>query len=380
MPFIGSYTILLTEMIELARHIEILLLDNDCVIVPQFGGFMAHHASSVYSDSEALFLPPSRTLGFNPQLTINDSLLVQSYVEAYDISYPEALRRIEEKVNELSQCIANEGFCELPNIGTLSLNGEGAYNFQPIAAGILTPSLYGLSSFEMKPLAANAEQKDVNSSSQALGYAENGAKDENVSNDDSDDYESAKVISIKVEKLKRIAIAAAMVVFFALVSLPLGHRGYAEINLCTIDSGVLGRLMPSLEIKGVMPRLQVVKESIQVDEESINVAERTSGITEKEGLSTIAKNDVTISKNEAVQLKKIPETEYVLVLASHVAKTNADEYVSKLQALGLTDARVVEKGARKVVCGSYASEAEANHARSLLSTLGINDAWVLLVK
>ena len=30
-------------MIELARHIEILLLENDCVIVPELGGFIAHY-------------------------------------------------------------------------------------------------------------------------------------------------------------------------------------------------------------------------------------------------------------------------------------------------------------------------------------------------
>ena len=30
-------------MNELSRHIEILLLSNDCVIVPCFGGCVAHH-------------------------------------------------------------------------------------------------------------------------------------------------------------------------------------------------------------------------------------------------------------------------------------------------------------------------------------------------
>ena len=29
-------------MIELAKHIEVLLLENDCVIVPGLGGFIAH--------------------------------------------------------------------------------------------------------------------------------------------------------------------------------------------------------------------------------------------------------------------------------------------------------------------------------------------------
>lgn len=75
-------------MIELERHIEILLLENDCVIVPDLGGFMAHHCEARYDAEDHLFLPPQRTLGFNPQLKLNDSLLAQSYVEAYDISYP----------------------------------------------------------------------------------------------------------------------------------------------------------------------------------------------------------------------------------------------------------------------------------------------------
>ena len=87
-------------MIKLGRHIEILLLDNDRVIVPQFGGFTAHYVNAQCEVSTNFFYPPLRTLGFNPQLTINDSLLAQSYIEAYDISYPEAIRRIEGEVEE----------------------------------------------------------------------------------------------------------------------------------------------------------------------------------------------------------------------------------------------------------------------------------------
>ena len=73
-------------MIELAQHIEALLLENDCVIVPNFGGFVAHYAPATYVKEENLFLPPTRTIGFNPQLKLNDGVLVQSYMSAYDTS------------------------------------------------------------------------------------------------------------------------------------------------------------------------------------------------------------------------------------------------------------------------------------------------------
>ena len=122
-------------MIELDRHIEILLLSNDCVIVPGLGGFMTHHVGARYDDNDQMYLPPLRTLGFNPQLTMNDSLLVQSYIEAYDISYPEALRRIESEVEELKQHIETAGYYELNDIGGLSLNEEGKYLFTRQAAG-----------------------------------------------------------------------------------------------------------------------------------------------------------------------------------------------------------------------------------------------------
>ena len=145
-------------MIEIQRHIEILLLDNDCVIVPGFGGFMAHHVSARYDESDGSFLPPLRTIGFNPQLTMNDSLLVQSYIEAYDLSYPEALKRIEDEVNEIRQTLENKGTYEMTDLGVLSLNEEGNIIFQPCEAGILTPNLYGLSNFNMRPLAFESEK------------------------------------------------------------------------------------------------------------------------------------------------------------------------------------------------------------------------------
>ena len=139
-------------MIELARHLEVLLLSNDCVTVPDFGGFVAHYVPARIDEADQTFLPPTRTVGFNPQLKMNDSLLVQSYVEANDISYPEALRRIEQEVDNIKKQIMYNGSYQLENIGMLTINDEGSYCFEPNESGLLTPTLYGLSSFDFRPL------------------------------------------------------------------------------------------------------------------------------------------------------------------------------------------------------------------------------------
>ena len=84
-------------MIELAKHIEVLLLENDCVIVPGLGGFIAHYRSSIYNKEMREFYPPVRTIGFNPKLVMNDGLLVQSYMSKtgfqHFIKYKKGKRR-----------------------------------------------------------------------------------------------------------------------------------------------------------------------------------------------------------------------------------------------------------------------------------------------
>ncbi len=59
-------------MNELSRHIEVLLLEHDCVIIPQLGGFVAQYVSSHRVTAEQTIYPPFRTVGINAQLTLND--------------------------------------------------------------------------------------------------------------------------------------------------------------------------------------------------------------------------------------------------------------------------------------------------------------------
>ena len=134
-------------MIELSRHIEALMLTHDLVIVPGLGGFVARCAPARYMADESLFLPPLRTIGFNPDLTFNDGLLVQSYMAVYESTYPDTLRMIEEAVDELKNKLLAGEDVQLHGIGTLSASLDGPLRFTPCEAGVVSPSLYGLGSF-----------------------------------------------------------------------------------------------------------------------------------------------------------------------------------------------------------------------------------------
>ena len=327
------------HVIELERHIEILLLSNDCVIVPDFGGFMAHHVDAYYDEEENLFLPPQRTLGFNPQLKINDSLLAQSYVEAYDISYPEAILRIEDEVNELKMHLQTKGIYELNGIGTLEFNENGNYVFTPCEAGILTPNLYGLCSFEMTPLKMAV------------------AAPATVPVEDEED-----VVRIKFSWIRNaVAVAAILLaVFFA--AMPTGKTEMMTRTISNINNGLLFGMMSK---DTNTSKIEINKEDIQ---KSTNKADT---ITQLEKIKT----EQTVKAEP--EKKKI----YCIVLASQVSKRNAEMFIERLKGKGLDSAEICTTNRtqviRRVICGNFQTQEEANKAlRKIHKDEELKDAWV----
>ena len=337
-------------MIELERHIEILLLSNDCVIVPDFGGFMAHHVDARYDEQENLFLPPQRTIGFNPQLTLNDSLLAQSYIEAYDISYPEALRRIEDEVRELRQHIECNGSYELYDLGIIRLNEYGKYEFEPCEAGILTPELYGLSSFIMKPTASSS----VQTIPAAIDKPDKEVSPFDILMD-SDEKEEEQERTIKLSTLRNIAVACITIIAFFFISSPINNSDLNS-NEARINTDMLLRIMPRCE--------NIEKAQLKLDVENKDSVEAVK--------NNMAESSDTISHSPY----------YTIVLCSRVTVKNANTYVEQLHRQGLMEARVTTQGNyTKVVLGRFLSEREASlEAIRIQKNTGISDCWVTKMK
>ena len=354
--FISEKRINFAHMIEIDRHIEILLLKNDCVIVPGLGGFMTPHIEARYDADDQMFLPPLRTLGFNPQLTMNDSLLVQSYIEAYDISYPEALRRIENEVEELKQHIETAGYYELNDIGELSLNEEGKYLFTPCEAGILTPELYGLSSFEITPV--ETETAVVVEAEKEKNETEEKAAPALVplTTDEVDDEERALVIKMSWIR-NTVAVAAAVLAFF-LMTTPVSNSESTQVNMGGLNN-------PLLVSK---PHKSVVK-----PDTTLKIATDTT---------TANKAVAEVKKDSVVAQPDIMKTGYCLVLASHVSMKNARAFVDELHKRGFTEAEIfVRNNVTRVVCGHFDTmNAAYNRLNRIRDNKGFEEAWVLKLK
>lgn len=354
-------------MIELQRHIEILLLSNDCVIIPDLGGFMAHHVDAKYDEKEQLFLPPLRTLGFNPQLKINDSLLVQSYIEAYDISYPEALRRIEDEVAELQQHIDNNGHYELTDIGTLYKNEDGNISFEPCEAGILTPNLYGLSSFEMPKLTASEQKGAFLSRQQPVQYQTEEEVEDTVTTEETDpEEEETATIHIKLSWIRNTIAAAAAILAFFFITSPISDSTPDALNMAQTQNGAFFHI-PSKDITPQLQPMKTVKDSL------------IPSVIEQQQVA--GKENVIDTVKTVKEVEKAPQKEYCVVLASQVKKKNAKLFVEKLHKQGYTEAEIlILNNVVRVICGHYPSEAKAYQAVSKIRQNKEHaEAWVLKV-
>ena len=373
-------TINFALVIELERHIEILLLDNDCVIVPDLGGFMAHYSEAHYDDSDQMFLPPSRTLGFNPALKMNDSLLAQSYIEAYDISYPEALKRIEDEVNELRQHIENEGYYELNDIGVLRVNEYGSYEFEPCEAGILTPALYGLSSVEIDPLESIApafvETKTrpvkIETATDSETKEEK-AREVKMTSPLFDEDDNDDKVHIRVSVLRNIAAAAIAIFAFFLISTPLNNGSRKEMSMLNMNTETLTRILPKTTVQGVAEVKGITAKELNKKEEKA---------IQKSEVENLETSSSSVSENQEVKPEEQNLPYYTIVLASHVSKKNAAAYVEKLHKAGFNEAQVYSgRSTTRVIFNQYKSEAEAYGAlHEMREYTEFNDAWVYKVE
>ena len=319
---------------------------------------MAHYVEASYNEADATFLPPLRTRGFNPQLKLNDSLLVQSYIEAYDISYPEALRRVDAEVCELRQHLETERQYELHDIGLLHYNEEGNLEFEPCEAGILTPQLYGLSSFEL-PRRVAAVTRPVSSAAPTPLPEE-------------------KAITIKISWLRNMVAAAAAIVAFLMIGTPVSHQNnMLQSGLLTTGSVPAVTAEPSVAAEPIVAAEPSAPVSTTAD---MPTADAVDEVLAAESESAPAESPATPAPTTPSQ-PAAPA--FCLVLACQISQHNADAFVAELQTAGFNDARVINsKSMRRVVYGSYPSERAAYDAlRDLRQQNGsFKQAWVMKLK
>ncbi len=137
----------------LTSYINDLLYRYDCVIIPDFGGFVTNAISAKVNHFSHTFYPPTKQVTFNTHLKNNDGLLANHIASSENISFEKALEKISEVVKAWNTQLKTEAVV-IGKVGSLSLNKENQLIFEPNSE-----SNYLIETFGMNALSSPAVKR-----------------------------------------------------------------------------------------------------------------------------------------------------------------------------------------------------------------------------
>lgn len=155
---------------QLANYISDLLYRYDCVIVPNFGGFVTNTIGAKVNNYTHTFYPPTKQISFNKNLKHNDGLLANYIASSNNISFEKANEAITNSVKNWLEELKNNAVT-IGTVGVLSTNTENNIVFEPNTASNFLTDSFGLTTYtsnavkrfneEVKPVipVINTEEK-----------------------------------------------------------------------------------------------------------------------------------------------------------------------------------------------------------------------------
>ncbi len=148
-------------MLDLEKHINDLLYNYDCVIVPGLGGFVANNKNATLNEKTGIFSPPRREIGFNKSLSHNDGLLISHMSSAHGISFEECSSKLARHIHLLKEELKQGVIIAIGDAGELKNDALGNTLFIPNLAESFAMDSYGLSTFHFNTLNEVKEQNET---------------------------------------------------------------------------------------------------------------------------------------------------------------------------------------------------------------------------
>lgn len=255
---------------EVSQYIKEILLLNDCVIIPEFGGFVANYKPAIVENNQ--FFPPAKEIAFNNKLISNDGLLINFISESEGIDYFDAKQKLDTFVEETLLNLERNRNVYFEGIGYLHYDSRENLQFEPQLKQNLLIESYGLQNFSYEKL----YQRQMPKPAMKVEYRE-----------------PVPVIFQK-RKVRKLAIALPLLVAMALI--PMKHN---KEYLSKSDMGMWETLMQSAPAAPAQASEQ-----------------------------TVTENSIPVTVTEA------PELKYFIIGGSFKSEENAQKYIGQLKAQG----------------------------------------------
>jgi hypothetical protein len=132
---------------KIAKYIGDLLFEYECIVIPDFGGFITKEVSAKILPIQNHFIPPSKKIVFNVHLKTNDGLLVNYIARKANLTYDEARYDVESCAKKCMIELNNGKQIRFRKVGIIFMDKENNILFEPDKTQNYLSDSFGLKSF-----------------------------------------------------------------------------------------------------------------------------------------------------------------------------------------------------------------------------------------
>lgn len=345
-----------------------LLFRHDCVIVPNFGGFVARNYSSNFSKGNNLLYPPSKQILFNKNLIHNDGLLISALAQKKDITLFDAGNQIENYKEYIQSLLTVKKRFELTNIGLLYIDTENALRFEAKA-----DVNFLLESFGFEPIVANELPVEVEPQIKVKQFEDRKIESEVV-----------RPQKKSYAKLATLAIGVPVTLAFLLFA------AYSKPMKPLLQSSLNPFYTPE---KTYSPNKQkesktffindLEKQTLLVDANGFATFKLSENgnllvATINDSIARTDKTTVAVVTNVSSKSNNSYDGKYQIVIGCFGVKANANKLVNELRSKNIAAgiSGVNNNGLHIVSCGGFNKKEDATNLLSAVRT-DFPNAWLL---
>jgi hypothetical protein len=325
---------------KISRHINELLFDHDCVIVPSLGGFLASSESShVVMPSHVIF-PPYRRIAFNVYLKQNDGLLANHIVKTENIAYPEATRLIDIFTSECFENLDNGKRVNISEVGTLYFDKEKNLQFEAFKKFTHLKDSFGMEPVHFLPVVREAKSEIKKPAPEKILRP---------SIPQPIDVREKVIIARKGKRYLSAAIIGAALFWVGLNIYLVTPKKYESTSLSPFDSQNIS-LSKFDSIRNLPPEKHLNQpETSETISNAVSIPAETTAaleVNKPEEVSKTIPEVVTPPVNETEDQKIVSPDQVIkkhyLVAGVFKISENAHTELSNLQRLGFSEAQIIE--------------------------------------
>ena len=137
-------------MTTVQNHIKELLFEQDCVVIPDFGGFVTNFDCAKINSNNRFIAPPQKWLAFNALLKNDDGLLSNYIAKEENISISQANLKVRTFVEDTNRYLRFDKTYSIDGLGTFSQNEEEKIQFQPKSTNNFYSESFGMENIFLK--------------------------------------------------------------------------------------------------------------------------------------------------------------------------------------------------------------------------------------